>query len=108
MSCKGRVSWQEQRGLCSHVKAARDGGDQEPWGPFVQILLHISLPPCLEKRISVFTARRMEQNSSLRALSSLPHPWEPFSPSLLDGAERSKMPGSPQSLALGHAVCRQR
>lgn len=30
MSCKGRAGWQEQRGLCSRVKAARDGGDQEP------------------------------------------------------------------------------
>lgn len=107
MSCKGRVSWQEQRGLCSHVKAVRDGGDQEPWGPFVQILPLISLPPHLKKRISVFTARKMEQNSSLRALSSFPHPWEPFPPSLFDGAERSKVPRSPQSLAFGHALHRQ-
>lgn len=107
MPCKGRVSWQEQRGLCSRVKAARDGGDQEQWGPFVQILPLISLPPCLEKRISVFTARKMEQNSSLRALSSSPHPCEPFPPSLLDGVERSKVPRSLQSLALGHALRRQ-
>ena len=56
----------------------------------------------------MFTARKMEQNSSLRALSSLPHPWEPFPPSLLNEVERSKVPRSPRSLALGHAVCRQR
>lgn len=105
MSCKGQAGWQEQQGLCSCVKAARDGGDQEPWGPFVQILPLSPSLPCLEKKISVFTARKMEQNSSLRALSSLPHPWEPF---LLNGVERSKVPRSPQSLALGHAVCGQR
>lgn len=108
MSCKGCAGWQEQQGLCSCVKAARDGGDQEPWGPFVPILPLISLPPCFKKRISVFTARKMEQNSSLRAPSSLSHPWEPFPPFLLNGVERSKVPGSPQNLAVGHAVCRQR
>lgn len=105
MSCKGRASWQEQRGLCSCVKAARDGGDQEPWGPFCPNPATYLPSPLPEKRISLFTARKMEQNSFLRTFYSLPHP---FPPSLLDGVERSKVPRPPQSLALGHAVGRQR
>lgn len=95
MSCKGWTSWQEQQSFCSRAKAARDGKKQEPWGPFVQILPFISLSLHLEKRISVFTASKMEQNSSWRALSSIPHPWEPFPPSLLHGVEMSKVPVSP-------------
>lgn len=53
VSCKDQTGWQEQQGLCSHVKAARDGGDQESWGPFVQILPLISLPPSSEKKLCV-------------------------------------------------------
>lgn len=64
--------------------------------------------PSLERRISVFTTSKMEQNSSLRAFSSLPHPWERFPPSLPSGGERSKVPRSLQSLALGHTARRQR
>lgn len=50
MSCKGQAGWQEQQGLCSCAKAARDGGDQEPWGPFVQILPLSPFPPASRKR----------------------------------------------------------
>lgn len=76
MSCKGRASWQEQQGLCSRVKAARDGGDQEPWGPFrPNPATYLPSPPAREKDLTIYCQEdgaKQLLESTLQLASSLP------------------------------------